>query len=165
MDANITSEAVTTEATEATPVQATSLSAFMKGNVKLPENVKYAATSRITDPATGKPMEWEIKALPSGTIAKLRESCSRMVRLPVKKTFYTQQTDQEKYMEALAVESTVFPDLNDAALQDSYGVMGAEALLHALLCVGGEYDDYVAKVTEVNGYEPDMDELKDNAKN
>jgi hypothetical protein len=164
MDANIDTT-VSVNETITKPAQVASMAAFMKGNVKLPENVKYAATDRITDPSTGKPVEWEIKALPSGTIAKLREKCSRMVKLPTKKTYYTQMTDQEKYMEALAVTSTVFPDLNDATLQDSYGVIGAEALLHALLCVGGEYDDYAAKVAEVNGYEPDMDELKDNAKN
>ena len=44
----------------------------------------------------------------------------------------------------------VFPDLKDAALQNSYGVVGAERLLAKLL-LAGEYDRLRMAVEEING--------------
>ena len=48
--------------------------------------------------------------------------------------------------------SVIFPDLKDAALQDSYGVIGAEKLLGKLL-LSGEYDALRSAVEEINGGE------------
>jgi hypothetical protein len=64
----------------------------------------------------------------------------------------------------MCVACTVYPDLNNVELQESYGVMGAEALLKKML-LPGEYTDYKAKVMEVNGYDMSMEELVDDAKN
>ena len=58
---------------------------------------------------------------------------------------------------------TVFPNLNDANLQDSYRVKSAEALLKTML-TSGEYTDYLIKVQEVCGFEAMQDEV-DLAKN
>jgi hypothetical protein len=58
----------------------------------------------------------------------------------------------------------VFPNLNDAELQDSYGVKSADELLKKML-LPGEYSEYKAKVMEVNGYDMSMEELVDEAKN
>ena len=57
----------------------------------------------------------------------------------------------------------MFPDLNDAALQDSWGVTKPEDLVGAML-IGGEFDDYITEVFEVNGFKAE-DELVDEAKN
>ena len=64
----------------------------------------------------------------------------------------------------MCVACTVYPNLNDAELQDSYGVKGADALLKKML-LPGEYTEYKAKVMEVNGYDMSMEELVDEAKN
>ena len=53
--------------------------------------------------------------------------------------------------------------LNDAALQDSYKAMGAEKLITTML-TPGEFEDYSAKVLEVNGFQ-NVQELVDEAKN
>lgn len=58
---------------------------------------------------------------------------------------------------------TVFPDLNNAELQDSWGVMKPEELLGAML-IGGEFDDYVTEVFRANGFQTE-NELVDEAKN
>ena len=57
----------------------------------------------------------------------------------------------------------MFPDLNDAALQDSWGVTKPEDLVGAML-IGGEFDDYITAVFETNGFK-DEPELVDEAKN
>ncbi|MNN89462.1 Phage XkdN-like protein [compost metagenome] len=57
-----------------------------------------------------------------------------------------------------------FPDLKNAELQKSYGVMGAEALLHKML-LPGEYANLVQKVQELNGFDADMNELVEEVKN
>ena len=58
--------------------------------------------------------------------------------------------DEKRYEGAVLAESVVFPDLKDAALQNSYGVVGAEGLLARLL-LAGEYDRLRRAVEEING--------------
>ena len=57
----------------------------------------------------------------------------------------------------------MFPDLNNAELQDSWGVAKPEQLVGAML-IGGEFDDYVTEVFRVNGFKTE-NELVDEAKN
>ena len=58
--------------------------------------------------------------------------------------------DEKRYEAMVLTESVVFPDLKDAALQNSYGVVGAERLLGKLL-LAGEYDRLKEAVEEING--------------
>ena len=64
------------------------------------------------------------------------------------------QRDEGRYQEMILAESVVFPDLKDAALQNSYGVIGAERLLARLL-LAGEYDCLRREVERINGGEDD----------
>jgi len=57
----------------------------------------------------------------------------------------------------------VFPDLNNAALQNDWGVAKPEELIGKLL-IGGEFDDYVTEVFQVNGFKTD-DDMVAEAKN
>ena len=146
-----------------------SLSAFFAENALPVEHVKYAASQRFlsdeTDPKTGKqkPMEWEIKTITGTEDEALRESCARRVPVPGRKNFTQRETDSAAYLGKLAVACTVFPNLHDKALQDSYHAMGAEALLKTML-TPGEYTDYLEKVQEVCGFETFQEEV-DEAKN
>ena len=49
-------------------------------------------------------------------------------------------------------------------LQAKYGVVGAEALIDAML-KPGQFIDLLLAVQEINGFSSDMDELRDEAKN
>lgn len=141
-----------------------SLSAFLAQNAAKIENVKFIASERFTD-ENGNPIEWEIRAITSKEDKQLKAKCTQVVSY---RTKYGQdkrkETDNTKYLSALAVACTVYPNLNDAELQDSYGVMGAEALLETMLSPG-EYTDYIIKVQEVCGFDTDVVELVDEAKN
>ena len=127
------------------------------------ETIKYVASKRFKG-AKGKPVEWEIKPISSDLDEALRKACTKRVPIAGKRGQYNQETDTDKYMAKVCVACTVYPNLNDAELQDSYGVKSGEALLKKML-LPGEYIEYKAKVMEVNGYDLSMDELVDEAKN
>lgn len=134
---------------------------FMAGNANKNETVKYVASKRFA--IDGKPVEWEIKAIDSDLDEAMRKECTK--RMPTgKRGQYNQETDTDKYMAKMCVACTVYPNLNDAELQDSYGVKSADALIRKML-LPGEYTEYKAKVMEINGYDLSMEELVDDAKN
>ena len=135
---------------------------FMAGNAAKVETVKFAASKRFI--VDGKPVEWEIKAIDSDLDELIRKECSKRVPIAGKRGQYNQETDSDKYVGRLCVACTVYPDLNNAELQDSYGVKSPDALLKKML-KPGEYTEYKLKVMEVNGFDTSMEELVDEAKN
>lgn len=138
------------------------LSAFMRPNVEQVPNIKYAASSRFKG-EDGKPMEWEICCIDAEEYSKVRSSCIKQVPVPGKKGQYTQHVDTASFQARVCARCTVFPDLNNAELQDSWGVKTPEALLCKML-IGGEFDDYVTAVFKANGFK-EFDEQVDTAKN
>lgn len=140
-----------------------SLSAFMAENALPVEHVKYAASNRFLG-EDGKPMEWEIKTITGTEDEALRKECAKRVPIPGRKNLTQRETDYDAYLGKLAVACTVFPNLHDKALQDSYHAMGAEALLKTML-TPGEYIDYLRKVQEVCGFEATLEEEVEAAKN
>lgn len=139
---------------------ARSLSAFLAQNVEKIKVVKFVATDRIKE--DGKPVEWEIGCITGAQDTALRNQCTRQVQ--VKKHQYQDKLDINVYMTRLAARCTLFPDLNDKALQDSYGVQDAESLLCTMLSPG-ELSKYELKVQEVNGFDVPLDDLVEEAKN
>ena len=139
------------------------LSAFLAENALAVENVKFAASKRFMGD-DGKPMLWEIKTITGTEDEALRKSCAKRVPIPGKKNQYQKETDYDMYLGKLAVACTVFPDLKNKELQDSYKVMGADALLKTML-TPGEYAEYLTKIQEVCGFDTTMQDEVDEAKN
>jgi hypothetical protein len=139
------------------------LKAFLAQNVEQEENVKYVASKRFLG-EDKKPVEWEIQSVTSEEDELIRKSCTKKALVPGKKNQYTQETDFEKYLGLLAVRCTVFPNLNDAELQNSYDVMGGDAVLKVML-KPGEYQDLLKKIQEINGFDVGLDELVEEVKN
>ena len=137
-------------------------SVFMAGNAEKVGTVKYVASKRFVQ--NKKPVEWELQAVSSSTDEAIRKECTKKVPIAGKRGQYNQETDVDKYIGKLCVACTVYPNLNDAELQDSYGVKSGDELLKKML-LPGEYTEYKAKVMEVNGYDMSMEELVDEAKN
>ncbi len=135
------------------------LSAFLKENRKEKGTVKYAVSKDFVD-ENGKVIEWEIRALKSREADAIRNACTEINAKGKKVT-----VDQSKFNRLTAAKCTVFPNLNDQELQDSYGVMCAEDLVAELLDNDGEYQNYIKKVMEVSGYMESDEELIETAKN
>lgn len=140
-----------------------SLSVFFAQNAKKIENQKFVVSDRFIDPETEKPMEWEICCITASENAALRKSCMTTIPVRGKKGAFTQDFDANGYLAKLAVRCTVFPNLHDGDLQQSYGVMGAETLITTML-TPAEFENYSEKILQVNGFETG-DELVETAKN
>lgn len=139
------------------------LSAFLSQNAIKVENVKYLASKRFVN-EDGKPMEWEIASITSEEDELLRKTCTKRIPVPGKRNAFMPDTDFNAYITKQAVKCTVFPNLNDVEVQNSYGVMGAEQLLKVML-TPGEYADYISKVQEVNGFDVPLEDAVEEAKN
>lgn len=139
------------------------LSCFLSQNAVPVENKKFVVSKRFIGPDK-KPVEWEICPISSSEDELLRKECTKRVPVPGKRGQYTQETDYNLYLGKLASRSTVFPNLNDKELQDSYHAMGADALLKTML-TAGEYAGYLEKIQQVNGFDVPMDDIVEEAKN
>lgn len=128
------------------------LTAFLAQNAKKIDNVQYVASDRFVDPDTGEAMSWEICCITAAENSAIRKSCMRTVQVPGRKGQFTQDFDANAYLAKVSVRCTVFPNLNDAELQQSYGAMGAEQLITTML-TPAEFEDYSTKVLEVNGFQ------------
>lgn len=136
------------------------LTLFLKENKKKIKNTLYAASESFIDPKTKKPVLWEIRPLLSGEADALRHECTKY------KHGQKVEVDETRFNRMMAAKCTVFPDLNDKDLQNSYNVLGAENLIVAMLDIDGEYQKYLAKITEITGYSADnIDNLVKEAKN
>lgn len=143
------------------------LSAFLSQNAKKIENKYIVASERFTDPETGEAMKWEVCAITASENDKIRRSCYRMMPVPGQKGRYSNEYDGGLYLAKIAARCTVFPDLNNANLQSSYGVMGAEALITTML-TPAEFEDYSYFVMEANGFKNGENingDMVDDAKN
>ena len=139
------------------------LSAFLAQNVAEEETIKYVVSKRFKED-NGEPAEWELQSVTSEVDEDLRRSCTTRVPVSGKRGQYTQETDFEKYLGLLAARCVVSPNLNAAELQNSYRVMGADAVLKKML-KPGEYQDLLKKVQEINGFDTGLDEIVEEAKN
>ncbi|MFC6545543.1 phage tail assembly chaperone [Cohnella cellulosilytica] len=106
------------------------------------------------------PIPWKLRTLSEEENEEIRKASTQMVKGGQR----IQETKPEVYMAKIAVASVVFPDLKDADLQKSYGVLGAEALLKKMLRAG-EYATLLGKVQELNGFDREFDDLVEEVKN
>ena len=139
-------------------------SCFLKANAITVENEKFVASKRFIDPKTKKPVEWEIKPIPTTLDESIRKECSKRVAINSKRGQYTTEIDNDKYLGKLCAACTVYPNLNAVELQNDYDVKDADSLLKAML-TNGEYLEYKNKVLEINGYDISMEQKVDEAKN
>lgn len=139
-----------------------SLSAFLAQNAKKIEPTEFVVSDRFME--DGEPVPWVIKPITGKQNKELIKECTKLIPINGKRGQYRQQLDNSVYNTKLCVLCTHHPNLNDAELQNSYGVMGAEALLDTML-LPGEMTGYLEKVLEVCGFDTDIGEKVDTAKN
>lgn len=137
-------------------------SIFMQGNATKGASMDYVASKRFVQ--DGKPVAWKLQAVDSDLDELIRKECTKKVPIQGKRGQYTQETDTDKYIGKLCVACTVYPDLKNATLQDSYGVKTPDALLKKML-LPGEYTEFKTQIMALNGYDVSMEELVDEAKN
>lgn len=139
------------------------LSAFFSQNAVKQENQKYVASKRFLD-ENKNPIEWEVCSISEMENEALRRECTRKVPVPGRKNMFQSEVNYDKYLGKLAVKCTVYPNLYDKELQDTYSAMGAEELLKVML-TSGEYSNYLEKIQEINGFDTTMEDLVEEVKN
>lgn len=140
------------------------LALFMKKNKKVRENTFYAATSSLVD-ENGEPLKWEIKPLTTEEVERIRLECTKEVPVPGKRGQFRTKVDSSLYNDKLMVAAVVFPDLYNKELQDSYGVMSPEALLKKMIDNPSEYFDLLGYVSEQSGFDKEIEDEIEEAKN
>lgn len=136
---------------------------FMKANKTERENGFYAPTKSLCDDE-GKPLEWEFRHITSEENEIISESCTKDVAVPGKPNMYRPKLNYNLYGKKLIVKSTIYPDLYDAELQDSYGVKTPEDLLMAMIDDPGEYNSLSSFVQKFQGFNS-LDDKVEEAKN
>ncbi|MGG1555002.1 phage tail assembly chaperone [Paenibacillus ferrarius] len=137
------------------------LSVFFASNVATETAEEVIVSDRFKD-KEGNPVPWVVRSLTEEENDVIRKSATK--RSKGKGGQQVTETDQTEYLSKLAVASVKFPNLKDAELQKSYGVLGAESLIRKML-LAGEYANLLLKVQEINGFDKDMNDLVDEAKN
>lgn len=139
------------------------LQAFFAQNVEKVTIEEHVVSKRFKD-ENGNPIPWKFGAIDGDQDAANRKACTKRMPVPGKKGLFMPETDYELYTLKNAVSTIKFPDLNNVELQNSYGVMGAEALLQKML-LPGELAEVKKIAQAVNGFDVGMDELVEEAKN
>ena len=132
---------------------ANNINQFFKENRKERKNEKFKVTKSFTD-EKGEALEWELRPISNKKMTSIRRDL----------TGKDGKVDGQRFALALAAAAVVDPNLNDASLQDSYGVKKPEELLQEL-CYPAELDILEAKVLDMNGYGDDLGSLIEEAKN
>jgi hypothetical protein len=96
---------------------------------------------------------------------ELRDANTIEVQVTGKPNLFRPKLITSKYLMAMIVKSTVFPDLYDKELQDSYGVMTPEDLVYAMVDDAGEMQDFQLWMQKFQGFTKSLDEKVDEAKN
>lgn len=112
----------------------------------------------------GKERKVVFKAIGADKGDEIRKQCKTV---SIYKGQKIAESNQEKFIAKLIVETTVHPDFKNAELQDAWGVRGAEELLAAMKSKmkDGEFGELSNIVTRINGYDKGVQKLVEEAKN
>lgn len=135
------------------------LKAFLKKNIKQPQEIEYIASERITEEIDGeiKPIKWIMKPISTQKNEEIIEACKN----------HKGELDMQLYSRYLATYCTIFPPIFSEELQKDWGISNPVELLKEILCIPSEYNNYCLKAQEICGFKTNKEkiELVDKAKN
>lgn len=109
-----------------------SLNGFFKSNAKSLPDVKVVVSERFTN-EDGSPIEWVLHPI---STKKVEEITKRNTKTAIKNGKKESTVNEENLNAELLEAVVLYPSLNDAELQDSYGVSSANELLSVMLYPG-----------------------------
>lgn len=138
-----------------------SLSAFFANNVQSEITEEVVVSERFKD-EEGKPIPWKLRTMTEAENEEIRKSSTRKAKQ--KNGMQVPDLNPDLYVAKMVVACVVYPNLKDAELLQSYGVMAADELLKKML-LAGEYAALAQKVQEINGFDKDINDLVEEVKN
>lgn len=109
-----------------------SLNGFFKSNAKSLSDVKVVVSERFTN-EDGSPIEWVLHPI---STKRVEEITKRNTKTTIKNGKKESTVNEENLNAELLEAVVLYPSLNDAELQDSYGVSSANELLSVMLYPG-----------------------------
>lgn len=109
-----------------------SLNGFFKSNAKSLPDLRVVVSERFTD-ENGSPIEWVLHPI---STRRVEEITKRNTKTTIKNGKKESTVNEENLNAELLEAVVLYPSLNDAELQDSYGVSSANELLGAMLYPG-----------------------------
>jgi hypothetical protein len=137
------------------------LSAFYAQNAAVETTEDFVVSPRFKD-KDGKAIPWKLRSITEEENKELRKAATK--RTKGKYGQFTSEMDANEYMAKMVVASVSYPDLKNAELQKSYGVLGSEILLRKML-LPGEFSALSEQVQTLNGFDQDINEQIAEVKN
>lgn len=109
-----------------------SLNGFFKSNAKSLPDVKVVVSERFIN-EDGSPIEWVLHPI---STKRVEEITKRNTKTAIKNGKKESTVNEENLNAELLEAVVLYPSLNDAELQDSYGVSSANELLSVMLYPG-----------------------------
>ena len=109
-----------------------SLNGFFKSNAKSLPDVKVVVSERFIN-EDGTPIEWVLHPI---STKRVEEITKRNTKTTIKNGKKESVVNEENLNAELLEAVVLYPSLNDAELQDSYGVSSANELLSVMLYPG-----------------------------
>ncbi|MDY2987688.1 MAG: hypothetical protein SOR77_08660 [Peptoniphilus sp.] len=134
-----------------------SLTGFFKENVVSAFNEKQIVVSDRFKDENGEVLKWTIKPMKASQILEASDNA-------VVTRGRTAEFKSSQYFLGIVINSVVYPDLNNAELQDSYGVMDSYSLINAMLNAE-EFQRLQTECNKINGLDKTFEDLKDEVKN
>ncbi|WP_368653768.1 phage portal protein [Ornithinibacillus sp. 4-3] len=152
----------TFENQEENKVVANDITFFMPGNFEEAEVVESPISKRFKD-NEGKIIPFRFKPLSTERVDEIEELNQKTVRQKGK--ILGRETDFARFIAHVAVETTIYPNFKDEKFRQAYGTQDPIEIAKKVLNVAGEYSNWIAKISEVNGFDDTIDELEEAAKN
>ncbi|MGG1759161.1 phage portal protein [Bacillus velezensis] len=138
------------------------LSFFMPGQTIEAEEVKVPISKRFKDKA-GNVVPFVFKAITTERIDELEKENTPYKN--VKGRGRVKELDSQRFYARIAVETTVYPNFKSKELREAYKTEDPVEVAKRILSVGGEYANWLNKAIEINGFEDDLEDLEEEAKN
>ena len=121
------------------------LQAFLRPDVLPARETEVILSDRFRD-ADGNPVPFKLKGISEEENSRIRRSCQRQ-SIGIEQPAF----DRENYLRRFTAACVTSPDLKSQTLQQSWGVMGEEALLGVML-TAGEFARLFVAAREVCGF-------------
>ena len=134
-----------------------SLNGFFKNKAKQIDDVRVVVSERFLDEETGKPWEWVLHPISTKLVEEITKKNTVTKLVNGKRV---KETNEENLNADLLEQVVLFPRLNDAELQDSYGVTNVNDLLGTMLYPGETQELIKALEDVMSGKANTVSELK-----
>lgn len=141
--------------------QVQDLSIFLPQNIEEAEEVQVLISKRFKD-KDEKIVPFTLKAISTDRVDEIEKECTTYKK--VRGTGSVRNFDNQRFMQRIAVESTVYPPFKSQELRKAYGTQDPIEVARKVLHVAGDFTKWLEETQRVNGFgdEEDLEELAKN---